>query len=253
MTADSSPSSGQPHPTPGLAVTSMTAGYGGAPVVRNLSFDAAPGEVVSLIGPNGAGKTTSLNVMASLLPARSGQVQLAGRSIVGTTPYRAARQGVAYIPSDRGVFANLTVAEHLRLTSRSPARRSRVADAMSEEAAVTLFPSLQRRRNARAAELSGGEQQMLAITKAVMLAPRLLLVDELSLGLAPKVLQEILPVIRTFADETAAIVVLVEQHYELGLEVSDRCIVLSHGDMVFEGSAEEIRGDRTRVEEMYLR
>jgi len=239
-------------PFEGLRIESLDAGYSGIPVIRDFSFCCGDGRVVSLIGPNGAGKTTLLNAIAGVLRPTAGGIALGGESLTGKAPYKLSRLGVAFIPSDRGVFPSLTVAEHLRLATRSSSRQARSESAMDLEQALALFPSLQRRMNARASTLSGGEQQMLAITKAVMLGPRLLLVDELSLGLAPKLLQDILPVIRTFADQSGAIVVLVEQHYELALEISDRCIVLTHGDVVFEGQASELRGDRERVEGMYM-
>jgi branched-chain amino acid transport system ATP-binding protein len=236
----------------GLIVEDLTAGYGGLPAIRNLSFTCGPGEVLAMIGPNGAGKTTCLSALVGLVRPMAGDVQVWGESICGLPTHRVARHGVALIPSDRGVFPHLTVADHLRLAMRSSARKPRADTAMDTDAALALLPSLKRRINSRASDLSGGERQMLAIAKAVMLGPRVLLVDELSLGLAPKLVQDILPVIRQIADSGGTAVVLVEQHYELGLAIADRCVVLSHGEVAFEGSASEIRGQRDKVEAIYL-
>jgi branched-chain amino acid transport system ATP-binding protein len=236
----------------GLVVDGLTAGYGGLPAIRNMSFKCPPGEVLAMIGPNGAGKTTCLSALVGLVRPMAGDVQVWGESICGLPTHRVARHGVALIPSDRGVFPHLTVADHLRLAMKSAARKQRADTAMDTDAALALLPSLKRRIASRASDLSGGERQMLAIAKAVMLGPRVLLVDELSLGLAPKLVQDILPVIRQIADAGGTAVVLVEQHYELGLAIADRCVVLSHGEVAFEGSASEIRGQRDKVEAIYL-
>jgi branched-chain amino acid transport system ATP-binding protein len=236
----------------GLVVEGLTSGYGGLAAIRNMTFRCGAGEVLAMIGPNGAGKTTCLSTLVGLVRPMAGDVRVWGESICGLPTHRVARKGVALIPSDRGVFPHLTVADHLRLAMRSAARKERADTALDTDAALALLPSLKRRINARASDLSGGERQMLAIAKAVMLGPRVLLVDELSLGLAPKLVQDILPVIRQIADTGGTAVVLVEQHYELGLAIADRCVVLSHGEVAFEGSASEIRGQRDKVEAIYL-
>ena len=236
----------------GLVVNGLTSGYGGLSAIRDLTFNCAPGEVLAMIGPNGAGKTTCLNTVAGLIRPMDGEIRLWGASIRGMPPHRIARAGLALLPSDRGVFPPLTVKEHLMLATRSAARKPRADTALDVDQTLELLPSLQRRINARASQLSGGERQMLAIAKAVMLGPRVLLVDELSLGLAPKLVQNILPVIRRIADTTSAGVVLVEQHYELGLAIADRCVVVSHGELAFEGSAAEILGQREKVESVYM-
>jgi branched-chain amino acid transport system ATP-binding protein len=235
----------------GLVVEGLTAGYGGLPAIRNMTFHCGPGEVLAMIGPNGAGKTTCLSALVGLVRPMAGDVQVWGETICGLPTHRVARHGVALIPSDRGVFPHLTVADHLRLAMKSAARKPRADTAMDADAALALLPSLKRRITSRASDLSGGERQMLAIAKAVMLGPRVLLVDELSLGLAPKLVQDILPVVRQIADSGTA-VVLVEQHYELGLAIANRCVVVSHGEVAFEGSASEIRGQRDKVEAIYL-
>ncbi len=236
----------------GLVVKGLTSGYGGLEAIRDLTFHCAPGEVLAMIGPNGAGKTTCLNTLAGLIRPMDGEVRLWGESIRNLPSHRIARAGLSLLPSDRGVFPPLSVREHLMLAMRSSARKSRADTALDVDQTLELLPSLRLRINSKASQLSGGERQMLAIAKAVMLGPKVLLVDELSLGLAPKLVQNILPVIRRIADTTSAAVVLVEQHYELGLAIADRCVVLSHGEMAFEGSAAEILSQRDKVESVYL-
>jgi branched-chain amino acid transport system ATP-binding protein len=241
-----------PSEEPGLFVDNLTAGYGGLPAVRDLTFRCGPGEVLAMIGPNGAGKTTCLSALVGLVKPMGGDVRMWGESVSGLPTYKMARHGMALIPSDRGVFPHLTVAEHLLLATRSSARKLREDTALDTEQTLELLPALRRRINSRASNLSGGERQMLAIAKAVMLGPKVLLVDELSLGLAPKLVQDILPVIRRIADSSGAAVILVEQHYELGLAIADRCVVLSHGEMAFEGSAKDVLGQRDKVESVYM-
>jgi branched-chain amino acid transport system ATP-binding protein len=236
----------------GLEIDRLTAGYGALPAVRQLTFRCSPGEVLTLIGANGAGKTTSLHAIAGLLRPMSGTVALDGMPITGLASYRAARHGITLIPSGQAVFPHLTVTEHFRLALRSTARRGHVPGASSLPEIVELFPALERRRQAHAGELSGGERQMLAIAVAMLLNPRVLLIDELSLGLAPKVVENLLPVIRGIADRQSAAVVLVEQHYELALEIADHCVVVNHGDQVFRGAASELRGQREKIEAIYL-
>lgn len=236
----------------GLLVRDLTAGYGGLAAVRGVGFECPAGQVLALIGPNGAGKTTTLNAVVGLIKPMSGQIRVGDQDIRGMAPHRVSHRGVALIPSDRGVFGNLTVAEHLRLALRSPTRKGRVEHAWGVAEAITLFPALERRRTTRASNLSGGEQQMLAITKAVMLGPSVLLVDELSLGLAPKLVQDILAVLRRIVDSTGMSVVLVEQHYELGLAIADQCVVLTHGEVAFSGPAREVLSQRERLTSVYL-
>lgn len=253
ISSSSSRGDGKQVARPGeLDVRDVTAGYGGLAAVRSVSFSCSPGSVLAMIGPNGAGKSTTLNTIAGLVRAMDGKVTLGGQVITGLPPHQVARRGVALIPSDRGVFPNLTVVEHLRLAERSSARHTSSAEVWSANDALSFFPSLQRRRATRAGSLSGGEQQMLAITKAVMLGPKVLLIDELSLGLAPKLVQDILKVIRQIVDRSRTAVVLVEQHYELGLAIADQCVVLSHGDVALKDSAQEVLKQRDKLASVYL-
>ena len=217
-----------------LEVADLTAGYTGVPAVRGLSLHVGPGEVVALLGPNGAGKTTSLLAMVGLVPLLGGSVTVLGERAKVLKPHRVARQGVALVPDDRGIFFGLTVREHLRLARKR-------ADPAREEQVLERFPVLRELRERRAGLLSGGEQQMLAIAKALLMRPKVLIVDEMSLGLAPKIVQSMLPAIRELAQEDGVGVVLVEQHIELALAIADRGYVLSHGVMVLHGAAEELR------------
>src|SRR5580693_6049553 len=200
-----------------LAVRDLNAGYRGVPVVRELNLEVRPGEVVALLGPNGAGKTTTLETIAGLNRPISGTVELSGESIGGKPAHVLARRGVALVPEGRALFPGLTVHEHLRLAGR----RGRGA-ARPEDELLEMLPELRKCLGRKAGLLSGGEQQMLAVGRALVTRPRLLLVDEMSLGLAPVIVERLLPILRRAADELGSSVLFVEQHVALALEVSDR-------------------------------
>ncbi|MFD7408635.1 ABC transporter ATP-binding protein [Streptomyces sp. NPDC059866] len=237
---------------PGVIETSgLAAGHAGLPVVRNLDLRVRRGEIVALLGPNGAGKTTTLMTLAGLLPPIRGQVRVLGCA-PGRHPHRLARRGVALVPEDRGLFPGLTVAEHLRLArGREAANRAggrrRVVAVVDEH-----FPELRRLMNQPCGLLSGGEQQMLAVCRALATDPVLLMVDEMSLGLAPKVAHRLLSVLRRVAVEREMAVLLVEQHVHLALEVADRGYVLSHGEVVMQGQASYLRDNRGLLASAYL-
>jgi branched-chain amino acid transport system ATP-binding protein len=229
---------------PLLEIRDLHAGYDGLPVVRGLDLSVHAGEVVVLLGPNGAGKTTTLSTISGLLPAISGEITVAGLTPNARRPWNLARRGVAHVPEDRALFHALTVAENLRL-----ARRSGRGDLTL---ATDRFPALVPLMNRRAGLLSGGEQQMLALGRALMSEPRVLIVDEMSLGLAPVIVQRLLPVLRQVADDTGTAVLLVEQHVDLALGIADWAYVLNHGELVEDASARELRRSRARLAASYL-
>ncbi|CAN5533244.1 ABC transporter ATP-binding protein [soil metagenome] len=232
-------------PEPLLRAEALTAGYNGVPAIRDLDLEVAPGEVVSLLGPNGAGKTTTLLALVGLVPLMSGSVTAVGAPVNPRRPHLVARRGMMLVPDDRGLFHALTVRDHLRLARRRPS-------AVREQVIFERFPALAALESRKAGLLSGGEQQMLAIAGALLAEPRLLLVDEMSLGLAPKIVQEMLPAIRELARAEGIGVVLVEQHVELALAVSDRALVLNHGRVVLAGTAQSLLQQRDRLESAYF-
>src|SRR4051812_29466365 len=227
-----------------LAVEGLTAGYRGSAVVRELSLAVERGEVVALLGPNGAGKTTTLSTIAGLLPCVGGAVKLDGEDIDGVPAHKLARRGVSLVPEGRSLFFGMTVREHLKLAEKKGSVR--------HEQLIELLPELEKCLDRKAGVLSGGEQQMLAVGRALVCAPRVLLVDEMSLGLAPVIVERLLPILRRVAEDLGAGVLFVEQHVSLALEVADRAYVLSHGSLVLEGRAADLRGRRELLRSSYL-
>jgi ABC-type branched-subunit amino acid transport system ATPase component len=227
-----------------LELEGVSAGYDRAPVIRGLSLSVAAGEVVALIGANGAGKTTTLRAISGLVRTMAGVVRLEGEDLAGVSPTERVRRGIVHVPQGRGIFYGLTVSEHFRLDG--------FGDPAQQEAAFVQFPALRELGGRRAGLLSGGEQQMLAIARALVRRPRLLLLDELSLGLAPVIVERLLPVVRQLASEHDTAVLLVEQHVHLALEIADRGYVLSHGELVASDSAERLRGDSALLTASYL-
>jgi ABC-type branched-subunit amino acid transport system ATPase component len=227
-----------------LQVEGLTAGYDRAPVIRGLDLTVGSGEIVGLLGANGAGKTTTLRVISGLVRPMRGRVTFAGRDLARASATQRARQGIVQVPEGRGIFYGLTVAEHFRLGYRD--------QRPDEELAYGYFPKLGELRSRRAGLLSGGEQQMLALGRALGRKPRLLLLDELSLGLAPMIVESLLPVVREYAQASGCGVLLVEQHVQLALEVADRGYVLSHGEIVLQDRVEALRADRQLLVASYL-
>jgi ABC-type branched-subunit amino acid transport system ATPase component len=232
--------------TPLLECVGLNVAYGRTQILFDVSIDVDEGEVLAVLGTNGAGKSTLLRAISGLTPPKGGRVLLDGRNVTGTSPVKMASLGVAHMPGGRGIFPDLTVGENLRMATWSY-RRNKARSKRALNRALDLFPGLSSRLDTRAGLLSGGQQQMLALAQAFMPEPRVLLVDELSLGLAPIVVMELLEVVRRLRDEGVA-VVLVEQSAELALQVADRAVFLEKGETRFSGPAREIleRGDLVR-------
>jgi branched-chain amino acid transport system ATP-binding protein len=214
---------------PALACDGLTIGYGDLAVGRGIDLRVDSGEILAVLGPNGAGKTTLLLTIGGFLPAIDGSVVVDGSPLAPGSPRRANRSGVVLVPDSRALFTQLPAIENLRLAARPGGPP--VAEMLD------LFPALARRAKVLAGMLSGGEQQMLAVARALVQGPRALLIDEMSLGLAPVVVESLMPVVRRVADESDAAIVLVEQHVRLALEVADQAMVLVHGDVTLSGPA----------------
>jgi len=231
-----------------LSLEKLEVAYGGIRAVKGIDLAVEPGELVCLIGANGAGKTTTLRAITGLVKPAAGRILYDGGEVGGQRPHQIARRGLALVPEGRGVFPQLTIEENLAMGAY--ARRDRAGVAQDIDRAFTLFPRLKERRRQTAGTLSGGEQQMLAIARAMMSRPRLLLLDEPSMGLAPLMVDRIFEVIRTIAAEGVTLL-LVEQNARLALEVSHRGYVLDGGLVAFSGEAKALLGD-ARIREAYL-
>jgi branched-chain amino acid transport system ATP-binding protein len=229
-----------------VACKQLCAGYAGVRAVQDLDLTVAPGEVVALLGPNGAGKTTTLLTLSGVIQSMSGSATVCGTPVRGGRPHLTARHGLAFVPDDRSLFYGLSVRQNLQLA----VRRRDGKDAL--EQVLTYFPALGEILDRRAGLLSGGEQQMLAVGRALATRPKVLMIDEMSLGLAPIIVQKLLPVVRRIAAELSTAVLLVEQHVDLALEVADRAYVLDRGRVVISGAAEELRGRRDLLRASYM-
>jgi branched-chain amino acid transport system ATP-binding protein len=223
---------------PLLAVRDLEARYGDTRVLRGVTFEVAEGGITTILGANGAGKTTTLRAVCGMVRT-AGEITLAGRRIEGRATEDVVRLGVAHVPEGRGTFVQLTVEENLRLGAY--ARRDRRELVAEIERVCRYFPVLAERRRQVAGTLSGGEQQMLAVARALMLRPRLLLLDEPSLGLAPLVVREIFRIIRTINREERVSVLLVEQNASLALGLADHAYLMETGTVVMSGPADELR------------
>ena len=233
---------------PLLEVEELVTGYGELRIVRGVSFALAHDEILAVVGANGVGKTTLLNALVGQLPIVSGRVLLDGVPVSGQSSHRLVRGGIALVPEGRRVFASLTVEDNLLVGAHT--RRGRQQIVADLATWYETFPTLERLRNRPAGALSGGEQQMLALARALMSRPRVLLLDEPSLGLAPKIIADVFEFIGRVREQGTA-VVLVEQNARLALERADRAIVMQRGQIVIEGVASELAHDE-RVRDVYL-
>jgi branched-chain amino acid transport system ATP-binding protein len=231
-----------------LEVRNLHVGYGDAPAVWDVSLDVDAGEIVSVIGPNGAGKTTLINAIAGMLRCRQGELRFDGADMKRVRPHGYCSHGIALVPEGRRLFTKMTVEENLELGCYLPGPRA--ARAQSLERVYDLFPILRQKRNQAAGELSGGQQQMVAIGRALMAQPRIVLFDEPSLGLAPTIVDDMFDIIVRVRDEGAA-VLLVEQNVLKALGVADRAYVLEQGRIVATGLPDELL-KQPHIREAYL-
>jgi branched-chain amino acid transport system ATP-binding protein len=222
---------------PLLRVDNLTVFYGSIQALRGISLSVEPGEVVTLIGANGAGKSTTLRTISGLLQPKQGTIHFAGAPIQGWAPHRIVRSGLVQVPEGREIFANLTVEENLQLATM--ARRDRSGVRADRDRALALFPRIAERLGQNAGTLSGGEQQMLAIARALVARPKLLMLDEPSLGLAPQLVRSIFQVIREINREGTTIL-LVEQNANMALHVAHRAYVIEVGQIRMQGPAAEL-------------
>ncbi len=233
---------------PLLAISGLRAGYGAANVLHGIDLTVAIGEVVVVLGANGAGKTTLLRAIAGVIP-HDGTISINGQPVSHVRPDVMLRRGVGLVPQGRGTLTDMTVRDNLRVGAAT--RTSRAAIASDIERWFTVFPQLAKRRNQVSGTLSGGEQQMLAIARAMMARPQLLLCDEVSLGLAPVIVQEVFRVLRELNAESGTALLLVEQNAELALEIASRVCLLEIGAVVDSGPAETFR-DNDAIRRAYL-
>jgi branched-chain amino acid transport system ATP-binding protein len=223
-----------------LSLSAASAGYDSFQALFDVSLEVAAGEAVGVIGPNGAGKTTLMRLISGLLPLRSGAMTFAGRSVGGLPAHRMVSEGIAHVPENRRLFPRLTVEDNLRIGAFIPQARSQFAERL--ERVYALFPRLKERREQPAGTLSGGEQQMCAIGRALMSRPKLLLMDEPSAGLAPLIVEQVFELVRRIRAEGLT-VLIVEQNVQQVLDVVDRAYLLEVGSIKLAGTAAELKGN----------
>ena len=231
-----------------LEVTRLSAAYGSVRVLHGIDFSLDAGHITAILGANGAGKTTTLRSLCQTVRS-TGSIVFDGQQIVGKATENVVRMGVAHVPDGRGTFTALSVEENLRLGAY--VRADKAALALDMEKAFTRFPLLKQRRHQQAGTLSGGEQQMLAISRALMLRPKLLLLDEPSFGLAPKIVAEIFDIMRTINREDKVSMLLVEQNASLALDLADYAYLLDTGRVALSGPSDRIKNDES-VRRAYL-
>jgi branched-chain amino acid transport system ATP-binding protein len=228
-----------------LAIDGLNAHYGPSHVLQGVNLDVANGTIVAVLGRNGVGKTTTVRTIMGLVPPSSGRVLLDDKDIAGWPPHLVARAGVAYVPEGRLIFPDLSVIENIRVAERRPAREWPLRRLLE------LFPALRERAGNRGAQLSGGEQQMLAIARALVSDPKVLLLDEPSQGLAPLVVRELARVIRQLRG-SGVTVLLIEQNLKLAEQVADRIAIMVKGRVVYNVSAEVFKAEQDEVRRMHL-
>jgi branched-chain amino acid transport system ATP-binding protein len=231
-----------------LEVRDLQVAYGAAPALWSVSIDVRAGEMLAVVGPNGAGKTTLINTLAGILRAKSGRIALEGRDITALAPHRFCAAGIALVPEGRRLFTGMSVLENLELGSYLPEAKAQRKESL--EAALALFPALREKLASPAGELSGGQQQMVAIARALMARPRLLLLDEPSLGLSPLLVEVMFAAIREI-NVAGTSVLLVEQNVAMAMEISDRAYVLEEGRIVVEGEPRALLA-RPEIQRAYL-
>jgi branched-chain amino acid transport system ATP-binding protein len=231
-----------------LTLTDVEINYGGIRAVKSISLDVNEGELVTLIGANGAGKTTTLKAITGLLKPAGGTITYSGQNVIGTPPHKLAAAGLVLVPEGRGVFPGLTIEENLQMGAYTRNDRAQIKVDIEEK--FTLFPRLKERARQTAGTLSGGEQQMLAISRALMARPKLLLLDEPSMGLAPIMVQKIFEVIRDVS-RAGVTILLIEQNAALALQVSTRGYVMDGGTITLSGESKALLSN-PKVREAYL-
>jgi branched-chain amino acid transport system ATP-binding protein len=231
-----------------LTVERLAAGYGAVQILQGVSFDIRGHEIVSLLGGNGAGKTTTVRALSGLIPALSGRVRLEGRDVTALPAHERVGAGLVQVPEGRKVFPSLTVLENLELGAYLPKPKRRRRESLAQ--VMALFPILRERSRQAAGTLSGGEQQMLALARGLMALPRLLVLDEPSLGLAPRVVKEIFAAVQRIREEGVT-VLLVEQNVPQALAISDRAFVLEEGRVAVSGTGSDLLQD-DRIQRVYL-
>lgn len=231
-----------------LSVSGVDAGYGSLTILKNVAFDIRKGEIVTLIGSNGAGKTTALNTITGGVRARKGSVNFLGRDITKAETHEIAAAGIAHVPEGRKLFTDMTVLENLEMGAYM--RRDKNGIASDIEKMYGLFPIMRERRQTRAGALSGGEQQMVAIARGLMARPKILLLDEPSLGLSPKLVGQIFDIIRDINKEGVT-VLLVEQNAHMALSIADRGYVIATGEVTLSGTGKDLLND-DNVRKLYL-
>jgi urea transport system ATP-binding protein len=224
-----------------LSIRNINQYYGGSHILRDVSLEAQAGQVTVILGRNGVGKTTLLKALMGLIPIRTGSISLAGQSLARATPYQRARAGIGFVPQGREIFARLTVEENLRMGLATQAGRTPIPPELFE-----LFPVLRQMLHRRGGDLSGGQQQQLAIARALAAKPRLLVLDEPTEGIQPSIIKDIGRVIRMLADRGDMAIVLVEQYYDFARELADAYLVMQRGEVIARGRGKDMEGDGVR-------